>query len=211
MGKKSRLGNLTHSQGHDLAVAGTDNDGGDGAVKMSGVSVGVLNAGAVLALDILGLGGEIPGAVQGDEAGVPDRAHGLEQPVFIEGPVQVVKEIEEVVRPHRVERLADVVVGGDAPDLEEGAGVVLSPVLFHELLEAQEGGSLGEEDREGRERDVGQGEAGVFARAPVGQPGGDGAQASDEPVKVVRVHGVKQCPKAVQGTSYNFVTIATDV
>jgi hypothetical protein len=103
-----------------------------------------------------------------------------------------------------------VVVGGDAFDLEEGAGVVLSAVLFHELLEAQEGGTLGEEDREGRQRNVGQGVSGVLTRAIVGQPGGKDAQAFDKSIEVARVHSAKQCLKALRSTSYNCVTMATD-
>jgi len=200
-------GDELRAQRHDLGVAGAEDDGGDGAVVMSGGSVGVVKGRAVLALDILGLGGEIPGAVQGDEAGIAHRAHGFEQPVFVEGAMQVVKEAKQVFGRDRIQAVADVIVGGNALDLEQGAGVVLSAVLFHELLEAQEGGALGEENREGTKRDVGQGVLSVIARARVRQLGGDRTQALDELIEAARVHGDKQCLKAVRGTSYNRVTM----
>jgi len=39
------------------------------------------------------------------------------------------REVEKVMRFHRIERLADVIVGGDAPDLEQRTGVVAE--VFH--------------------------------------------------------------------------------
>lgn len=135
-------------QGHDLGVAGADDDRSDGAVEMRGGSVGVPQTGAVLAMDVLGLGGEIPRAVQGDEPGVAGGAHGLQQPVVVKGALDIVKETQQVFGRDRIEAVADVIVGGDAFDLKQGAGVIATAVLFHALLEAQEGGALGEEDRE---------------------------------------------------------------
>ena len=80
-----------------------------------------------------------------------------EQTGLIEGAVQIIKETEEVAGFNRIERLADVIVGGDALDLEQGTGVVATARLLHVLLETQERRALGEEDREGRQRDVGHG------------------------------------------------------
>lgn len=113
---------------------------------MSGLALGVSDTGTVGAMDALGLGGKIPGGIQGDESGAAHGPHGLQHARLIEGLVQIIKEAEEVVRLDRVERLADVVIGGDTLDLEEGTGVVASAGLLHLLLETQERGALGEED-----------------------------------------------------------------
>jgi hypothetical protein len=45
---------------------------------------------------------------------------------------------EEVMRRDRIERLADVIVGGDAFDLEQETGIVTPLSLLHVLLKAQE-------------------------------------------------------------------------
>jgi hypothetical protein len=47
----------------------------------------------------------------------------------------------------RIERLADVVVAGDALDLKKGARIVGAAGLFHGPLEAQERRTLSEEVR----------------------------------------------------------------
>ena len=88
----------------------------------------------------------------------------------------------------RVERLADVIVGGNAPDLEERAGVVAAASLFHGLLVTQERRALGEKDGESRQSDVAHVELSIGACAPVGQLGGDTAEAFDEEIEGARVH-----------------------
>ena len=60
--------------------------------------------------------------------------------------------------------------------------------LFHGALIAQERRALSEEHREGRQRNVGHGIPGIIARAPVGQRGGDRAEAVDEMIEGARVH-----------------------
>lgn len=70
-------------------------------------------------MDVLGLRGIIPGGIQGDEPGLADGPHGLQQPRLVEALVEVVEEAEQKRRRNRVEDLADVVVAGDAADLEE--------------------------------------------------------------------------------------------
>ena len=123
--------------------------------------------------------------------------------------MQVVVETEKVMRLDRVQHLADVVVGGNAPDLEQRAGVVAAARLFHGLLRAQEGGALGEKDREGRQPDVGHVKEQVVARAPIGQSGGDRAHPSDEMIEAAPIHGPKTCLYRPEGTSYNGVTMVT--
>ena len=89
---------------------------------------------------------------------------------------------------NRIERLADVIVRGDALDLEQGAGVVAPARVFHVLLKTQERRALSEEHREGSRGDVGHGETRVVAGAPIRECGGDGAPASDELIESARVH-----------------------
>ena len=117
--------------------------------------------------------------------------HGRQQTQFIEGPVQIIEERHQMFRRDRVERLTEVIVRGDALDLEKRAGVVAGAGLFHVPLETQERRTLGEENRERRQRDVGHGDLGVVARARVRQRAGDGAHAGD---KVIETGGLLHAP-----------------
>ena len=69
----------------------------------------------------------------------------------------------------RIEHLPDVIVAGDLLDVEQALGVALPLGLLHGLLVGQEGGTLGEEDREGAQANVFHGIGCVVARAPVGK------------------------------------------
>jgi hypothetical protein len=157
-------------------------------VEMSGVVLAVLDAGTIGAVDVFGGGGKVPGSVDRDEPGAAHRAHGLQQTRLRKGLVQVIKETKKVARLDRVERLADVIVGGDALHLEKRSGVVPARGFFHVLLKAQEGGTLGEEYREGGQGNVRHGEAAILTRAPIGQTGGDDTQASDDVIEGARIH-----------------------
>ena len=90
---------------------------------MSGRSVRVPEAGTVGTMDAFGLRGKIPGGIQRDEPGVADGAHLLQHPRPVKRLVEIVKETEQMTWRNRIERLADVIVAGDAFDLEERAGV----------------------------------------------------------------------------------------
>jgi hypothetical protein len=123
---------------------------------------------------------------------------------------KLVEKAEKQRRLDRVERLADVIVRGNAPDLEQGPGVVAPGVLLHVLLETQERGALGEEDGQGRGGDIRQIMEAVGPFAPVRQAGGKRAPALDKMIETAaRVHGQKQCPYPAKSTSYNPVTSAT--
>jgi len=149
----------------------------------------------VLAVDVFGLRGEIPRGIQRDEPGVLHRAHGLQQTRFIKSLVQIIKEAEQLARLDRVEHLTDVVITGDALDAKEGTGVVAAVRLLHVLLETQEGGTLGKEDRKGRQRDVLHEQADILAGAAIGQAGQDGPPAFDDPIEAVRVHEPRNARK----------------
>ena len=88
----------------------------------------------------------------------------------------------------RVQRLANVIVGGDALNLEQTAGIVAGAGLFHVPLETQERRTLGEENREGRQRDIGHGVLRVVTRARVRQRAGEGAQTGDKIIETGRLH-----------------------
>ena len=199
-------GDELRAQRHDLAVAGADDDRSDGTVEMGGLAPGVPDAGTVGTMDVVGLGGEIPSGIQGDEAGVANRAHRLQQTHLRKGLLEFVKKTEQLRGRDRVERLSKMVVGRDALNLKEGAGVMAAARLFHMALEAQERGALGEKDREGRQNKVGHLEETVGAGAPVRQSGGDRAKAFDESIEAVRVHPQKKCRYGPKSTSYNGVT-----
>ena len=184
-----------------------DHDRGDRAVEMSDLAVGVPEAGAVCAVNALGLGGKIPRGVQGQKAGAAHRAHGLQQTGLLEALMEVVEEAEQAGWLNRVERLADVIVGRNALDLEQGTGVVAPGSLFHVLLETEERGTLGEEDGQGRGGNIGQVMEAVVPRAPIRQSGGDSTPALDKMIETVaRVHPHQQCRNGTKSTSYNRVT-----
>jgi hypothetical protein len=149
----------------------------------------VPEAGTGGAMDVLGWGGKRPRGVQGDQARVADGPQGFPPPRLIEAVVQLIKETEARPRLDRVERLTNVIVGGDAFDLEEGTGVVATVSPFQFPLETQERGALGEKDREGRQADVGHGVLGVVAGAPIRQRGDDRTPAADELSEAALIHG----------------------
>jgi hypothetical protein len=112
--------------------------------------------------------------------------------------VEIIKQTEEVAGFNRIERLADVIVGGNVLDLEQGTGVVATARLFHVLLETQERRALREKDGERRQGDLGHGIARVVACAPIRECGGDGAPASDQVVEGAPIHAPSNagtCPK----------------
>ena len=161
-------GDELRSQGDDLLVGGTEDDRGERAVVMSDVSVGMMTAGSVGAGDALGLGGKKTGAIQGDQLGLVHRPHGLEQPLLIEGLIELIKEDEHMLGGDRVQAVTDMIVGGDALDLKEALGVGGALVCFHRLAEARKEGIDEKKEREGRQEDVAHGELGV---APVRRSG----------------------------------------
>jgi len=167
---------------------------------VGGLAIGVLNARAVGATNVPGLGGEIPGGIQRDEPGALHRAHLFQQTRLIEGVVQFIKQAEEVMGRDRVERLADVIVAGNLFDLKERPGVVASASLFHRALIAQERRALGEEHRKSRQSNVGHAIAGIVTGAPVRQSGGDGTQAFDEMIEDARVHASSNAGTGAKST-----------
>ena len=153
-------------------------------------------------MDVLGLGGKIPGGVQRDQPGVAHRPHGLQQTCFRKGAVQLIKEAKEVARFDRIQGLADVIIRGDLFHLEKGVGVVVATGLFHVLLKAQEGGTLGEEHSKGGHTDVRHGVRGILAGAPIRKPGRDHAKAIHHLIEAPRIHGLRNAstPLKVQVT-----------
>jgi len=102
--------------------------------------------------------------------------------------VLISETLRELVVFNRIKRVANVIVGRNVHDLEQGAGVVAPGRGFHVLLKIQERRELSEEHRKGRRGDVGHGGLGIVAGAPIRECGGDGASASDEMIESARVH-----------------------
>ena len=76
----------------------------------------------------------------------------------------------------RIEHLPNVIVTGDLLQMEQALGIALTLGLLHGFLVGQEGGTLGEEDREGAQAYVFHGILEVVARAPVGKAAHNPAQ-----------------------------------
>lgn len=114
--------------------------------------------------------------------------HRLEQTGLRKALVQVIEEAENLGGFNRIERLADVIIAGDALDLEQRPGVVAAGGFFHVLLETEEGRTLREEDRQRRGGPIGHGVEGIPTRARVRQSGGDGSPASQQIFEAPRMH-----------------------
>ncbi len=204
---RNHIGLLTlaqHEDGAPHAVAIYDHRS-DGTVEMSDLAFGVPEAGTVRAVNVFGLGREMPSGVQRDEQGVLHRPYGFEQTRFGKGLVQIIKQAEKVGSFDRVEYLAKVVIARNALDLKEGMGVVAAAGFFHVLVETEEGGTLGKKNRKGRERDIGQSVETVLAGARIRQPGRYGTPALDKLIQAARVYAPKACRSGPKSTSYNGV------
>ena len=107
------------------------------------------------------LGGEIPGAVQGNQGGSMDGTKALEDFVFAERLVNAVIHRIERFRRDGVQHVPDLIVAGDGLDLEEALRVVVAPGGLHGLLMGQERRRLSEEHRKGPQAKVGHAIGGV--------------------------------------------------
>ena len=142
------------AQRDGIGLAGAEDDRRDCAVIMGQLSILTLQRGAVRAVNVFGLRGEIPGAVQSDETGAVDAAEIIEKALFLQGLINTVVNGKEFLGLHRIEHVADMLGCGDLVDLEEALSVASALVLFHGLLVGQEGRALGEEDRKGAQGDI---------------------------------------------------------
>src|SRR5215203_6006829 len=95
----------------------------------------------------------------------------------------VPEQAEEVLRRHRIEQGADVAVGGDLLDAEQGLAVRAAVPLGELALVGQEGGALYDEHREGAQANVGHGVARIRPGAAVRQRRAAAAQAADQGVE----------------------------
>ncbi len=151
------------------------------------------------------LGGMIPGAIQGDEGRVVNSAEGGQDPLAAQSVVNLVIDRIEGLGRDRIEHLTDLVVARDLADDKEAGGVVLSSGLLQRLLMGQEGGGLGEEDREGAQPEIGHRVGEVLALAPIRQTGQDLAPAADQIVEAGSLHATsrwrKSTPNGLRKTS----------
>lgn len=138
-------------------------------------------------------------AVEGHEEGVPDRAEGV-QKSFLKSRLSQ-REEERGDRPGRdgIQQGADLVVGRDPMDPEEGAGVVIPSFRVHLSLVLEKGGRLDEENPKGRKGGVLDLVVPVVAGlSGVGKGGEDGADRLDQRVHGQGSHGAgssgRNCP-----------------
>lgn len=122
---------------------------------------------------------EGPSAVQREEHGVVDGAKGFQLPWVAQGLEHVVIKWEEFFGRDRIERLADVIFGGDLLEGKEALGVALSLGLLHRFLRGEEGRRWREENGERAQADVLHGVWEVVAGAPIGPGAGDLAPGTD--------------------------------
>ena len=132
-------------QGNDARLVRADDDRGDGGVKMGGRAVGVRLVGTVRAMDVVRLGGEVMGAVQGDHLGVVEGglSHGLKQTALLGDPIHFIEHVKQTLGLDRVEHVADVTVARDVFDAEEGLRVVGTAPGLHVPLPLKKGRTLG--------------------------------------------------------------------
>lgn len=111
------------------------------------------------AVNIVGLRGKVPGAVQGNELGMMDRAgpHGFQDALLIKGLEKIIEEIVEMSGTDRIKSFSNMVIRGNFPDLKETMSIGGGACLLHGPLEGEKRRTLSEEDREGGESNVGHG------------------------------------------------------
>ena len=171
------------------------------AVIVGLLSVFMFQAGTVLTVNLLR--GGVPGSVQCDEDRVMDGPEAFDNAVLAQGFVSRVINGEERFGGNRIERLANVVVGGDLLDGKKTVRIVPSFGLLHGPLKGEEGRRLGKEDREGAGADVLHGVLGVVAGAAIRQRAQDLAQMADEAMPRLDTHEASlRCPSALSGFRY---------
>ena len=119
------------------------------------------------------------GAVEGDQNPIIQAPEGVKHAPGRDGGV---KQRVERRGGGAVQRLADMRIGGDFANAEQGLAVRPPVALAQPTLMVEEGGAAHEEQRESGQADIGHA-VGALARprlAPVGQAGADGAQCRNQ-------------------------------
>lgn len=142
------------------------------------------------------LGGMIPGSIQGDEGGVIDTAEALDNPMLAQAVVDLVIHWKERLGRDRIEHWANLIIAGNLVDVKETLGVVFPPGGLHRFLMSEEGGGLGEEDREGAQTEIRHRVGEVFALAPIRQARQDFAQTAHQIVEAGSLHAPSRWPKS---------------
>ena len=112
-------------------------------------------------------GAVVLGAVERDQQVRTKPLEGLDPAGALERRNRLPEGRKQVIGRDRIERVADVIVGRDAGDPEQGLAVRAAVAGLELALMIQEGGALREEHRKGGAADIGHGVSAVAAPAPV--------------------------------------------
>src|SRR5580692_586987 len=139
-------------QRNDLGMAGRDRRRGEQGVVALHLAAGAFSPQAMRTAELLRA--EILGAVPGDQDTVAKSGEVLAQRCRRE---QLLNALEARLQQRRiggVEHVADVIVGGDFPDSEQGLAVRAPMAFLQGALEREKRGALHEKQRKRRKSDV---------------------------------------------------------
>src|SRR4029077_6473853 len=139
-------------QWNDLGMAGRDRRRGEQGVVALHLAAGAFSSQAMWTAELLRA--EILGAVPGDQDSVAKPGEVLAQRCRRE---QLLHALETRLQQRRiggVEHVADVIVGGDFPDSEQGLAVRAPMAFLQSALEREKRGALHEKQRKRRKSEV---------------------------------------------------------
>ena len=168
-----RRDELRH-QRHDFGVAGRhDRRRQHGMIRLD-LAVGALAREAMRAAELLRA--KELGSVPGDEGSAAQSAKGLAQRRLGQQRFQTLETGREQRRVRLVEHVADVIVGGNFLDPEQGLAIGAALAFLQGALEGQKRGALHEKHREGRQAEIGHGDIAAASLPGVRKGGANGFQ-----------------------------------
>ena len=167
-------------QRQDLLMAGGHDAGAKEGMEIFGAAIGTFPHGTAPAVDLTRA--EVFGPIQRDQYPAVQAPERVEHASGFDGPEE--QRIERA-RGGAIEHLADMGIGWDFVDPEQGLAVRPAMPFFQPSLMVQERRASHEEQRKRRQSDVGHGVfAGAAGRfAPVRKTGADAAQRRDQGFK----------------------------
>ncbi len=172
------LGDELGPERDDLGMSLRDDGGRQHGMIALDLAVGALARLAARARDPLAA--EILGPVEGDEGSAAEPAEALPHGGFEQQLLHALKAGREQSGIGAVEHVADVIVGRDFLDAEQGLAVRAALALLQRPLEGEERRALHEEHGEGRKPEIGHADITAATLARVREGGADGLQAQEK-------------------------------